>query len=146
MNKSYLLWAFVGMVGYSFTALLVKLATASGRFSGFFVLMISASIVVISSATITVLRGEMKAFANFATTDGAFLLGTGVALALAVISYFHALSIGPASIVVPVFGMFIVGGAVLGLLFLHEPLTLRKAIGILLAIGSIYLIAGHQKP
>ena len=31
------------------------------------------------------------------------------------------------------------------LLFLHEPLTLRKAIGILLAIASIYLIAGHQK-
>lgn len=55
------------------------------------------------------------------------------------------MSIGPASIVVPRFGMFIVGGAVLGLLFLHEPLTIRKAIGILLAIASIYLIAGQQK-
>jgi bacterial/archaeal transporter family protein len=145
MNKPYLFWAFLGMVGYSFTALLVKLATASGRFSGFFVLMISASMVVISSATISFLRGEMKAFHNLATVDGAFLLGTGVALAIAVVSYFHALSIGPASIVVPVFGMFIVGGAVLGLLFLHEPLTLRKAMGILLAIASIYLIAGHPK-
>jgi len=147
MNKSYLLWAFVGMVGYSFVALLVKLATASGRFSGFFVLMISASMVVISSATIAFLRGEMKAFSwnNLATADGAFLLGTGVALVIAVVSYFFALSEGPASIVVPIFGMFIVGGAVLGLLFLHEPLTLRKAIGILLAIASIYLIAGHQK-
>jgi bacterial/archaeal transporter family protein len=148
MHKSYLLWAFVGMVGYSFVALLVKLATASGRFSGFFVLMISASMVVISSATITLLRGEMKAFSwsNLASTDGGFLLGAGVALVVAVLSYFLALSQGPASIVVPVFGMFIVGGAVLGLLFLHEPLTLRKTIGILLAIASIYLIAGHQKP
>jgi transporter family protein len=148
MNKSYLLWAFVGMVGYSFVALLVKLATASGRFSGFFVLMISASMVVISSGTITFLRGEMKAFSwnNLATADGAFLLGTSVALVIAVVSYFFALSEGPASIVVPIFGMFIVGGAVLGLLFLHEPLTPRKAIGILLAIASIYLIAGQQKP
>ena len=147
MNKSYLLWAFVGMVGYSFVALLVKLATASGRFSGFFVLMISASMVVITSATIAFLRGEMKAFSwnNLATADGVFLLGTGVALVVAVVSYFFALSEGPASIVVPIFGMFIVGGAVLGLLFLHEPLTIRKAIGILLAIASIYLIAGHQK-
>ena len=48
--------------------------------------------------------------------------------------------------------MFIVGGAVLGLIFLHEPLTLRKALGILLATvypprwASIYLIAGQQKP
>ena len=147
MNKSYLLWAFVGMVGYSFVALLVKLATASGRFSGCFVLMISASMVVISSATIASLRGEMKAFSwnNLATVDGTFLLGTGVALVIAVVSYFFALSEGPASSVVPIFGMFIVGGAVLGLLFLHEPLTIRKAIGILLAIASIYLIAGHQK-
>jgi bacterial/archaeal transporter family protein len=147
MNRSYLLWAFVGMVGYSFVALLVKLATASGRFSGFFVLMISASMVVISSATIAFLRGDMKAlsWSNLATADGAFLLGTGVALVVAVVSYFFALSEGPASIVVPIFGIFIVGGAVLGLLFLHEPLTLRKAIGILLAIASIYLIAGQQK-
>jgi transporter family protein len=89
----------------------------------------------------------MKALSwnNLATADGAFLLGTGVALVVAVVSYFLALSIGPASIVVPVFGMFIVGGAILGLLFLHEPLTLRKAIGILLAMASIYLIAGHQR-
>ena len=145
MNKPYLLWAFVGMVGYSFVALLVKLATASGRFSGFFVLMVSAGMVVISSAIIVVLRGEMRAFSwnNLTTADGAFLLGTCVALVIAVVSYFLALSIGPASIVVPVFGMFIVGGAVLGLLFLHEPLSLRKAIGILLAMASIYLIAGH---
>lgn len=134
MNKSYLLWAFIGMVGYSFVALLVKLATAS--------------MVVISSAAITFLprRDESVLVEQSATTDGAFLLGTGVALAVAVVSYFLALSIRPASIVVPVFGMFIVGGAVLGLMFLHEPLTLRKCIGILLAIASIYLIAGHQKP
>lgn len=145
INKPYLLWAFVGMVGYSFTALLVKLATSSGRFSGFFVLMIASGMVVISSGTITFARGEMKSLSwhNLGTADGAFALGAGVALVIAVVSYFLALSTGPASIVVPVFGMFIVGGAVLGLLFLHEPLTLRKVIGILLAIASIYLIAAH---
>jgi hypothetical protein len=40
----------------------------------------------------------------------------------------------------------IVGGAVLGLIFVHEPLTLRTSLGILLAIASIYLIAGNPKP
>ena len=55
------------------------------------------------------------------------------------------MSIGPPGIVLPVFGISIVGRAVLGLLFLHEPLTLRKAVGIQLAIASIYLIAGQQK-
>jgi len=42
--------------------------------------------------------------------------------------------------------MFIVGGAILGLIFLHEPVTLRKALGILLAAISVYLIAGHPTP
>jgi bacterial/archaeal transporter family protein len=56
-------------------------------------------------------------------------------------SLFRALSLGPASIVVPVYGMFIVGGAILGILFLHEPLTTRKLVGISLAAISIFLMA-----
>ena len=148
MSKSYLLWAVVGMIGYSATALLVKLATQSGRFSGDFVLMVSSAMVVATSTTITILRGDMKAFSrnNFGSTDGLFALGTGVALVVAVVFYFLALSEGPASVVVPIYGMFIVGGAVLGLIFLHEPFTLRKALGIVLAAISVYLIAGHPAP
>jgi transporter family protein len=129
MSKSYLLWAVIGMIGYSVTATLVKLATQSGRFSSYFVLMISSAMVVATSTTITILRGDMKTFSrdNLASADGMLVLGAGVALVIAVVFY----------------GMFIVGGAVLGLVFLHEPLTFRKALGILLAAVSIYLIAGH---
>ena len=148
MTKSYLVWAFIGMIGYSVTALLVKLATQSGRFSSYFVLMISSAMVVITSTTITFLRGEMKTLSreNLVTVDGVFVLGTGVALVVAVVFYFLALGEGPASVVVPIYGMFIVGGAVLGLFFLHEPFTLRKLLGIILAAISIYLIAGHPAP
>jgi bacterial/archaeal transporter family protein len=148
MSKSYLLWAGIGMIGYSVTALLVKLATQSGRFSSYFVLMVSSAMVVATSTTITILRGDIRAFSrdNFGSTDGLFALGTGVALVVAVVFYFLALSEGPASVVVPIYGMFIVGGAILGLIFLHEPFTLRKALGILLAAISVYLIAGHPTP
>ena len=136
------------MIGYSVTALLVKLATQSGRFSSYFVLMVSSTMVVATSTTITILRGDIRAFSrdNLGSTDGLFALGTGVALVIAVVFYFLALSEGPASVVVPIYGMFIVGGAVLGLIFLHEPFTLRKALGILLAAISVYLIAGHSAP
>jgi bacterial/archaeal transporter family protein len=145
MSKSYLLWAVIGTIGYSVTATLVKLATQSGRFSSYFVLMISSAMVVATSTTITIFRGDMKAFSrdNLASGDGMLVLGAGVALVIAVVFYFLALSEGPTSVVVPIYGMFIVGGAVLGLVFLHEPLTFRKALGILLAAVSIYLIAGH---
>jgi len=133
------------MAGYSATAMLVKLATQSGRFSGYFVLMISSGMVVATSTAITILRGDIKTFTrdNLASGDGVLVFGAGVALVIAVVFYFLALSEGPTSIVVPIYGMFIVGGAVLGLVFLHEPFTLRKALGILLAAVSIYLIAGH---
>jgi transporter family protein len=133
------------MIGYSLTAMLVKLATQSGRFSSYFVLMVSSAMVVATSTIITILRGDMKAFSrdNLVSSDAMVVLGAGVALVIAVAFYFLALSQGPTSIVVPVYGMFVVGGAVLGLVFLHEPLTLRKALGILLAGVSIYLIAGH---
>ena len=148
MSKSYLFWAFIGMIGYSVTATMVKLATQSGRFSSYFVLMISSAMVVTTSTTITILRGDIKAFSrhNLASLDGMFALGAGVALVIAVVFYFLALSEGPTSVVVPIYGMFIVGGAVLGLVFLHEPFTLRKGLGILLAAVSIYLISGHPAP
>lgn len=148
MSKSYLLWALIGMIGYSVTATMVKLATGSGRFSSYFVLMISSAMVVTTSTTMTILRGDIKAFsrANLVSVDGLFALGAGVALVVAVVFYFLALSEGPASVVVPIYGMFIVGGAVLGLLFLHEPFTFRKALGIFLAAVSVYLIAGSHSP
>ena len=136
------------MIGYSVTATMVKLATQSGRFSSYFVLMISSAMVVTTSTVITILRGDIKTFSrdNLVSADGIFALSAGVALVIAVVFYFLALSEGPTSIVVPIYGMFIVGGAVLGLVFLHEPLTLRKALGILLAAISIYLIASQPAP
>jgi len=145
MSKSYLLWATIGMIGYSLTAMLVKLATQSGRFSSYFVLMIASAMVVVTSTIIAILRGDIKTFSrdNLGSVDAIFAIGAGVALVIAVVFYFLALSEGPTSIVVPIYGMFIVGGAVLGLVFLHEPITLRKIVGILLAAVSVYLIAGH---
>jgi len=77
MTKSYVLWAVIGMIGYSVTATMVKLATQSGRFSSYFVLMISSAMVVATSTTITVLRGDIKTSPrdNLSSTEGMFVLG-----------------------------------------------------------------------
>jgi hypothetical protein len=86
MSKPYLLWAVIEMIGYSVTALLVKLATQSSRFSSYFVFMIS-SMVVATSTTITALRGRHENILrdNLASADSMFVLGTGVALVIAVV-------------------------------------------------------------
>lgn len=142
---NYILWALTGMVGYSFTTILVKLATRSGQFSSFLVLSIACVFVMISTVCITLTRGDMAHISarDFLSSSAWFSYATGIALTVAVTSLFRALSLGPASIVVPIYGMFIVGGAILGLLFLHEPVTFRKLLGIGLAVISIFLIAGN---
>lgn len=53
----------------------------------------------------------------------AWAIAGGLALTVAVTSLFQALSLGPANVVVPIYGMFIVGGSLLGVLFLGEPMT-----------------------
>jgi bacterial/archaeal transporter family protein len=42
---------------------------------------------------------------------------------------------------VPVYGMSIVGGAVLGVLVLGEPMTAKCTLGMLLAIAGVLLVA-----
>jgi transporter family protein len=49
--------------------------------------------------------------------------------------------LGPASVVVPIYGMFVVGGFVLGVILLGEEMTFSKAVGLVAAIASIYLIS-----
>jgi hypothetical protein len=60
----------------------------------------------------------------------AWAIAGGLALTVPVTSLFHALSFGPANVVVPIYGMFIVGGSLLGVLFLGEPMTWHKIVGL----------------
>ncbi|HEY3854498.1 MAG TPA: EamA family transporter [Verrucomicrobiae bacterium] len=140
---NHITWALIGMVGYSFTTLLVKLATRNGQFSSFLVLAIACAIVFTTAVCVTLFRGDLQHVTakDFVSTNGCFAYATGIALTVAVMSLFRALSLGPASIVVPIYGMFIVGGAILGFVFLHEAVTPRKLIGIAFAVLSIFLLA-----
>jgi transporter family protein len=145
---NYIAWAIIGMVGYSLVTMFVKLATRSGQFSSFLVLAIATSIVCTSTLSITALRGDTRGLVarDFASSSALWAYATGVSLTVAVASLFRALSLGPASVVAPIYGMFIVGGSILGMAFLNEPPNLRKLLGIGLAIVSIYLIAtGAQR-
>ena len=138
----YISWALVGMAGYSAVTLFVKLATRSEKFSSFFVLAIATVIVAVTAVLISLSRGDFRnlATSDFFSSSALWSYAAGIALTIAVASLFRALALGPASIVVPIYGMFIIGGSILGIIFLGEPLYLRKVLGIGLAIISIILI------
>jgi transporter family protein len=140
---SYIAWALLGMVGYSLTTVFVKLATRTGDFGAFAVLALAVTIVGTGVWTNAVLTGAFagKSAGDFLKPGALWSYAAGIVLFVAVGSLFKGLSLGPASVVVPIYGMFIVGGAVLGMLVLHEPITARRLLGLALAVGGVYLVA-----
>ena len=140
---NYVGWALLGMAGYSLTTLFVKLSTRTGEFGAFAVLAIATGMVAAAAIANALLGGAFagKTASDFARPGALWAYAAGLALTVAVGSLFKGLSLGPASVVVPIYGMFIIGGAVLGMLFLHEPMTLRRILGLALAVAGVYLVA-----
>jgi transporter family protein len=140
MLTSHVFWAVVGMLGYSATTVLVKLAARSGVPTGV-VVAIATSLVTAASWLVIVARGQVLVLGRaLSTTGGAWSLAAGVSLAIAVTSLFRALELGPASVVVPIYGMFIVGAFVLGVLVLGEVATPTKLAGVAFAVLGAFLI------
>jgi transporter family protein len=142
MVQSYVLWALLGMAGYSFMTLFVKLAERSGAVSTYMVMAVTATIVSIVALAIVALRGELKPLLlELERPPLLWAIAGGIALSIAVFSLFHALALGPANVVVPIYGMFIVGGSLLGILFLGETMTWHKLAGLIAAVIGVILIA-----
>jgi drug/metabolite transporter (DMT)-like permease len=87
--------------------------------------------------------------AVFALTDGSgkwarpsgLALGAGLGYGLALVFFFVALRRGPASVVVPLSGMYILVPAVLGFVFLKERVTASHVIGLVCAALAVFFLA-----
>jgi bacterial/archaeal transporter family protein len=141
VTHSYVLWALLGMAGYSLMTLFVKLAERSGSASTYMVLAVSTTIVPIFALAIVAMRGELRALFELEQPPLLWAIAAGLVLTVAVSSLFHALSLGPSNVVVPIYGMFIVGGSLLGVLFLGEPMSWNKVAGLIFAVIGVILIS-----
>jgi len=135
---SYVLWALLAMACYSFAFLFMKIALQD--LPTFTVMPIAILTLAVGATTVSALFGEWSVPPGTSQSVG-FALAAGVCLAGAVVGYFRALSTGPVSVVVPIFGMFLVGGALLGILVLGEGVTAKKTLGIALGAVAVVLIA-----
>ncbi|MWG36817.1 EamA family transporter [Halomarina oriensis] len=134
--QRYLLWAALALVGYSLFTPLAKLATENAPST--VVALVANSMLALSALAVVVATGEQPT--RYLTGDTLYyVLGAGVFLTIGILAYYQALSLGPASTVIPIFGMFIVGSSVLSFLFLGDEFTARKGAGILLAGVAVYL-------
>ena len=134
----YLVYAVVALVAYSLVPSLVDLATR--EIPSNVAALISNSILVVAALGVVVYTGEWK-MSHFSGRHALYAYAAGVCLAVGILAYYRALSAGPVTVVVPVFGMFIVGSAVVGVVFLDEALTARKVTGVVLAVVAVYLVS-----
>ena len=132
----YILWAVLALLAYSLVPPLSKLATEELHIM-FVALVANVTITAVNLAV--VLSLDEGSVASLSTTHGLYALAAGGFLTVGVLSYFHSLSIGPVSVVTPIFGLFLVGSAVVGMVALEEPVTARKLAGLACAALAVYL-------
>jgi len=88
----------------------------------------------------------IAAFA-FAAADRAALrpaplaLAAGLLAGVATVAFYLALGRGPASVVFPLTGMYILIPAVLGLILLREPLTIMRLLGMACAALAVFFLS-----
>jgi transporter family protein len=136
--QRYLLWALLGLVGYSLFTPLVEISTK--QVPSTIVALVANSILAVSALGIVLLRRENPF--QYVTSDVLpYMLGAGVFLTVGILAYYRALSLGPITVVVPIFGLFLVTSSAIGFLFLGDEFTARKGAGIVLAGLAVYLTA-----
>jgi len=65
----------------------------------------------------------------------------GIPMSIGVLTLYLAIARGPVSVVMPIYGLNAMITALLGILFLHEPVTAPKVSGIILAVAAIVLLS-----
>ena len=64
-----------------------------------------------------------------------------IPMAVAILTLYMAIAKGPVSVVMPIYGLNAMVTAILGILVLHEPVTVPKVAGLVLAVAAIVLLS-----
>ncbi len=135
---SYVGWVLIAMVGYGIMAILLK--SSLKHFPPETAVFVTNAILAVAALLWALYRG-VKIQEHLAFNQPTLLLiVAGMVLSVSVISFYMALSRGPASVVVPMFGMNIAIVSLLAFLVLGEPLNAFRLSGIALALGAIFLL------
>ncbi len=134
----YLGWTLIALLAYTFVAPLVSLAT--NEIPAEVVIVVTNGMLV--TVAIAVMFLSDASLTEHATGGAApYMYGAGIALTVGIIAYYYALEAGPVSVVVPVFGTFLVLSSLIGIVFLDEAFTAQKAVGVVLAGAAIWLVS-----
>ncbi|TWV99885.1 EamA family transporter [Chitinophaga pinensis] len=133
------LYALLSALFASLTAIFAKVGVAGVNSD--LATAIRTVIILMMAWGIVLFRGEGKGLQQLSKTNLIFLVLSGMATGLSWIFYFKALQMGKVSQVAPVDKLSVALTIILSLVFLHEALTVKMAIGAVLIIaGTLVLI------
>jgi transporter family protein len=139
---TYLPYAILAMVSYAFVAPLMRVATTGSDAIPSDVAVVISNAFLIAMA-VAVLWYTDQGFASYLTSPSmAYVLAAGFFLGVGILALYRSLSLGPVSVVTPIYAMFLVFSSVIGFVVLGEEFTLRKGLGILFAVLAVYLVSG----
>jgi transporter family protein len=135
---SYLPWAIVALISYGIANALLKVVFRTIHPG--LGLAVANTFVVLAGIGWMMLSGS-SVFRNVGwNLETGRLLLASVVLAVAIASFYKSLSLGPASIVVPIFALSFTVAAILGFTVLGEPVKATRIAGIVLAATAIVLL------
>ncbi len=138
-KKSAILYAFLGAIFASLTSILGKIGI-TGISSDFGSAI--RCVVVLFMAWIIVLSGKSYRTIKYIDTKcGIFIILSGIATGASWLCYYRALSMGPASVVVPLDKLSILFTVIFSYIFLKEKLTKKSLLGLILIVtGTLLLV------
>lgn len=135
---NYTVWAVVALVGYTFVPPLMNLATQ--EIPSDVATFGAAAMLATTALGLSVLARE-PVVDHLTGPSAVYVFGAGLCITVSILAFFRALSLGPVSVVVPIFGLFLVTSSLVGVALLGESLTLNRAVGICLAMLAIVFIS-----
>lgn len=138
----YLVWVLVALVAYGLMAPLTSVVTSDVPPA---VALFLSTTIFLGLTTVVLVVTEAGTLADVTTPSAGIVYIAGLFLSSGILAYYQALERGPISVVVPIYGLFIVGSSIIGILFLGEELTATRGAGIVVAAAAIYLAAGGEQ-
>lgn len=133
----YIGWALFALGTYTFLPPMMRLTTA--RVSTGVATFVAAGMLSLTGLVLAIAGGDPVV--EGIVGNWRYVVGTGLVLTVSVFSFFHALSLGPVNVVAPIFGLFVVTSAAVGVLLLGESITVQRMAGMAFAVVAIVLIS-----
>lgn len=138
-NNMWLILALLSAIFAALTSFLAKIGI-EGVNSNLATAIRTVVVVVMAWGMVFITKSQ-GGIESITTKSWIFLILSGLATGASWLCYFKALQMGDASKVVPVDKLSIVITIILAIVFLHEGITLKGAIGcILITIGTLLMV------